>query len=307
MLRTEVSTGWSQGTRTIKIVVPFAPGGGADALARLLADQISHAHQLTITIENRPGAGTVIATDAVARAAPDGRTLLLVANSFVINPNLKRLNYDPLSSFEPICFLTRSPNVVVVNSASAYNSLSDLLDAARAKPGQLTMAFQGPGTSQHIGFENLRRVAHVDMGSIPYLGAAPATSALLGQHVTSLFVNYPSVSEQVKAGRLRALAFASRTRVETMSDIPTIAEILRNDFDEDVWFGIVAPAKTSKESIAELADWFAAALKTPDVRAKLALQELYPVGLCGPNFAVHLRRQHEEYGRIIRAANIGAP
>jgi tripartite-type tricarboxylate transporter receptor subunit TctC len=296
----------SQATRTIKIVVPFAPGGGADALGRLMADQIGQVHKLTMVVENRPGAGTLIATEAVSRAAPDGRTVLMVANSFVINPGLKKLNYDPLTSFEPVCFLTRSPNVVVVNSTSHYRSLGDLMSAARAKPGELTMAFQGPGTSQHIAFEKLKRAANIDMGSVPYLGAAPATNALLGQHVTSLFVNYPSVAEQVKAGRLRALAVASRARIESQPNVPTVAEAGHKDFEEDVWFGLVVPAKTPKDTVAQLEAWSTAALQAPDVKAKLALQELYPAGMCGADFAAHLRKQYEDYSRVIREAKITA-
>ena len=126
---------WSQATRTIKIVVPFPPGGGVDIVARLMADQIGRAHSTTVVIDNRPGAGTMIATEAVARAAPDGNTILFVANSFVINANLRKVAYDPLTSFEPICLLTRSPNVVAVNGASPYRSLTDLVSDARAKPG----------------------------------------------------------------------------------------------------------------------------------------------------------------------------
>jgi tripartite-type tricarboxylate transporter receptor subunit TctC len=297
---------WSQAARTIKIVVPFAPGGGADILARLLGDQIARASGATMVIENRPGAGTVIATEAVARAAPDGNTVLIAANSFVINPNLKKQNYDVLTSFEPVCHLTRSPNVVVVHSASPYRTLADLMNAARAKPGELTMAFNGPATSQHVGFEMLRRAAGVDMIPVPFSGAAPAVNALMGEHVASLFVNYPSAAEQLKAGRLRALAVASLSRIEPQPDLPTIAESGYKDFEEEVWFGLVAPAKTPKETVSQLAGWFATAVQTPAVKQKLALQELYPVGICGAEFAAYLRKQYDNYGRVIRDANIKA-
>jgi len=295
---------WSQTTRTIRIVVPFAPGGGADILARLLGDQISRAQGPTMVVENRPGAGTVIATEAVARAAPDGTTALIVGNSFIINPNMKKLNYDPLTSFEPVCHLTRSPNVIAVNSASPYRTLPDLIDAARAKPGELTMGVNGPATSQHIGFEMFRRAANVNMTYVPFQGGGPAVNALMGQHVTAIFSNYPTASEQIKAGRLRALAVASRTRIETLPDLPTIDEAGYKDFEEEVWFGLVAPAKTPKEAVAQLAAWFTAALRPAEIKAKLALQELYPVGLCGADFAAHLRKQFDDYGRVIRAANL---
>src|SRR5262245_42133914 len=210
---------WSQTPRTIKIVVPFPPGGGVDIVARLMADQVGRAHGTTFVIENRPGAGTQIATEAVARAAPDGNTILFLANSFIINAGLRKVGYDPLVSFEPVCLLTRSPNVVVVNSASPYRSLTDLIADARAKAGALSFAFQGPGTSQHIGTEKLKRMAGIDAVNVPFTGSAPAVNAILGGHVAALFVNYPALAEQVSAGKLRVLATASRTRLESLPDV----------------------------------------------------------------------------------------
>jgi len=297
---------WSQTTRTIKIVVAFAPGGTADILARLLAEQISRAQGLTMVIENRPGAGTVLGTEAASRAAPDGNTVLIVANSFLINPNLKKLNYDPLSSFEPICYLTRSTFVIAVNSASPYRTLADLLNAARAKPGDLTMASAGPATTTHIAFEMLKRAANVNMTFVPYPGDTPAVNALLGEHVTSVFTSYLTVVEQLKAGKLRALAIASRTRVEALPDVPTVAESGYKDYEAEGWNGLVAPAKTPKETVSQLAGWFTAAMQVPEVRAKLVVQGLYPVGTCGADFAAHLRKKYDDYGRAIREANIKA-
>ena len=168
---------WSQTTRTIKIVVPVPPGGSPDIVTRLLADEIGRAQGLTIVIEDRPGSGNAIATEAVSRAAPDGSTLLINAPPFLINPHLRKLNYDPLISFEPICYLVRSPTVVVVNSASPYPTLADLLNAARAKPGDLTLASTGPASATQIAFETLKRAANVDMTFVPYPGMAPAANA----------------------------------------------------------------------------------------------------------------------------------
>jgi tripartite-type tricarboxylate transporter receptor subunit TctC len=246
----------------------------------------------------------VIATEAVARAAPDGNTVLIVGNSFVINPNMKKLNYDPLTSFEPICHMTRSPNIVAVHAASPFRTLAHLIDAARAKPGALTMAVNGPATSQHIGFEMLKRAAKIDLAFVPFQGGAPAVNALAGQHVDSLYSNYPTAASLLKAGKLRALAVGSRTRIEPMPDLPTVAESGYKDYEEDVWFGVVAPARTPRNALSELAAWFAEAVKAPEVKSKLAAQELYPVGLCGEAFAAHLRAQHANYGRIIRDAGI---
>ena len=292
--------------RTIKIVVPFAPAGGTDIVARLIADHIGRVHSQTIVVENRPGGGTVIATEIVSRAPPNGNTVLIVGNSFVINPNLKQLNYDPLTSFEPVCRLTRSPNVVVVHTASPHRTLADLLAAARAKPGEVTMGVNGPATSQQIGFEMLKRAANVEIVHVPYQGGAPAVTALLGRHVDAIYSNYPTAAEQINAGKLRTLASGSRQRAEPILDVPTIAESGHKDYDEEVWFGLVAPAGTPKAMTAELADWLAAALQVPDIKAKLAVQGLYPAVTCGHDFATHLRAEHEKYGRIVRAANIKA-
>jgi tripartite-type tricarboxylate transporter receptor subunit TctC len=293
--------------QTVRIVVPFPPGGGGDTLARVVAGQMSHANGLTTVIENRPGAGTAIATEAVSRAAPDGNTVLLVANSFVINPTLKALNYDPLTSFEPVCLLTQSPNVIAVNSTSPYHSLPDLVRAARARPAELTIAFQGPGTSQHVGFEKLRRAANIEMIQVPFTGSAPAVTALLGEHVTSVFASYPSAMEQIRSGQLRALAFASRTRISSAPDIPTITELgFANYEEEDVWFGIVVPARTSQEKTTQLATWLRGVMQTPEVEARLATLELHPAVLCGADFAAYLRRQRDEYQRIVRESNMKA-
>jgi tripartite-type tricarboxylate transporter receptor subunit TctC len=297
---------WSQAARTIKLVVAVAPGGTSDTLARLLADQIGRTHGVTMIVENRPGAGTVIATEAVSRAVPDGNTILMMASSFVINPNLKKLSYDPLTSFEPICQLVRSPHLVVVNNASPYRTLADLLDAARAKPGQLTMASNGPATGQHIAFETLKRAADLNMTYVPYSGGTPVINALLGNHVTAAIADYGDMAEQLKARKLRPLAIASRARIEQLPDVPTIAESGYKDYEVEGSLGIVAPAKTPKASVAQLIDWFAAALQTPMVTASIDKLGLIAVRNCGTDFAAYLHKRYDEYARMIREANIKA-
>jgi tripartite-type tricarboxylate transporter receptor subunit TctC len=304
LLTTASDHAWSQDQRIIKIIVPFTAGGGSDVLARLLADQISRAHGVTTIVENRPGAGTVIATEAVTRAEPDGNTVLLVANSFLINAALRKRDYDPLTSFEPLCLLTRSPNVVVVNSTSPYRTLADLINAARANPGELTMAFNGPWTSQQLGYEKLKRAANINMIPVTFAGGAPAINALLGQHVKSLFVNYPSASELIAAGNLRVLASASLKRAELLANLPTVAELGYPDFEEEAWFGVVVPAKTPKHVVAQLSGWFREAVTATELKPKLSVHGFSVVGACGRDFASHLQMQHDAYGRIIREANI---
>ena len=291
----------SQTPKAIKIVTPVPPGGSLDILARLVADQIGRASRgPIITIENRPGGGGVVGTEVVARAAPDGSTLLIAATSILISPYLQKVNYDPLSTFEPICELADVPTVIVVNAASPYRTLTDLIDAARVKPGELTLASVGPGTPYQFGFEALKRAANVDVTYIPFSGSAPAVNALLGQHVTAVFAGFPNVAELIAAGKFRALAVAARARTESLPEAPTVAEAGYEDREVENWFGLFAPAKTPKETVSQLSEWFATAVQAPELRPKLLAQGLFPIAKCGADFANLLRKQYDDYGRVIR-------
>jgi tripartite-type tricarboxylate transporter receptor subunit TctC len=294
---------WSQTTR-LKLVVPFGAGTSIDTLARLLAEQIGRTKGPTAVIENRPGASGIIATEAVAGTAPDGGTLLMTPTAFVTTPQLRKVSYDPLTSFEPVCYFVSVPLVIAVNSGSPYRTLADLVDAAHAKPGTLTLASIGPGSASQVAFEMLKRAANVDMSFISYPGTPPAITALLGEFVTSALVGYADVFEQLKAGKLRALAAATGTRIEALPDVPTVAESGYGGYEVDIWYGVVAPAKTPNETIGRLAGMFAAAIQVPEVKAKLVAQGLFPAVTCGADFGVFLRKQYDEFGRVIREANI---
>ena len=296
----------AQIAKTVKIVVPYAPGGAADIVARLVAEQVGRSGGPAIVVENRPGAGGAVGTETVARAVPDGNTALVVSTPFLIDPLLRTLNYDPISSFAPICNLVTAPTVVVVNSASPYRTLAELLDDARAKPGKITMASIGPASSFQLGFEMLKRVAKVEMTFVPYPGNAPALNAVLGQQVTSMFGTYPNASEYLKAGKLRALAVGNGARAQPLPDVPTVAESAYRDFDVDAWFGAFAPANTPEPAIRQLEHLFTTALQDAIVKEKLLLQGLFPAGACGADFAAYLRKQHDAYSRIIAEANIKA-
>jgi tripartite-type tricarboxylate transporter receptor subunit TctC len=255
-------------------------------------------------VENRPGAGEVIGTENVAAAPPDGNTVLFAANPFVINPNLRKVSYDPLTSFEPICLLVTAPTLIVVNSNSPYHTLADYLEGARAKPGTVTLGSIGPGSPFHLGFEQLKRQAKVDMTFVPYPGNGPAVNALLGEHITSMFGTYSNVAPHLKTGRLRAIAAGTPKRIPMLPDLPTIAESGFNDYEVSAWFGTFAPAKTPPDTVAQLQEWFRAAMQAPAVKSKLELQGLDPAGLCGGDFAAYLRRQYEDYDRIIRESDL---
>jgi len=294
---------WSQ-AQIVKLVIPYPPGGLNESMARVMADHIGRQGGPTFVMETRPGAGTMIGTEAVSRAAADGNTVLIVANSFVINAHLKKLTYDPLTSFEPICYLWKSPAVFVVNSNSPHKTLGDLLSAARSNPGAVTMAMSGPATGHHLGFEQLKRTANANITMVPFGGAGPAVTALLGEHVASAFVDYGLAAEHLNSGKLRALATAGKVRIEPLPNVSTVAEAGVADYDVDIWYGLVAPAKTSKDRIAQFVTWLSSALQDSEVRAKLASVGLFPVGQCGADFGAHIRNQHDVYGRLIREANI---
>jgi tripartite-type tricarboxylate transporter receptor subunit TctC len=295
---------WAQATKVIRIVVPYPPGASSDIPIRVLAEQIGRTRGASFVIENRPGAGGTIGTEAVARAAPDGSTLLIASNPLVIDPHLRKVNYDPMSSFEPICKLVNTPTVLVVHGASPYRTFADLISAARAQPGVLTLASAGPATATSLAFEMLKRAANVDMAFVPYPGAAPTINAILGEHVTSALAQYPASAEHLKFGKLRALAVPSRERIDPLPEVPTTIELGYSDVEADVWNGLFAPANSPREILSELSEWFAAALQDGDVKAKLVLQGFYPVGTCGADFGKLLRKQYDDYGRIIRDANI---
>jgi tripartite-type tricarboxylate transporter receptor subunit TctC len=297
-------TAIAQSGSPVRVIVPFPPGGSADLLARVLTQQIGETTKQTMIVENRPGAGASIAYELTARAMPDGNTVVIVANSVVINPLLRKVNFDPVKSFAPICDLVASPLIFVVNNASVYKTIGELIVAAHAKPGVLTIAALGPATTQHIAFENFKRVTKTDMIFVPFSGGAPAVNALLGQHVDAALVNYSEAVEQIKAGKLRALATASASRLKQAPELPIVAESGYPGYSAEVWLGVLAPAATPGSRIAQLADWFATAMQSSEVRKKLEAVGLYPAVRCGKDFADFINTQSADYAHIIRDANI---
>jgi tripartite-type tricarboxylate transporter receptor subunit TctC len=294
---------WSQ-TRTIRIVVPFPAGGSADILARLLGEHIAKNQGPRVIIENRPGGGASIAYEAVSRATPDGNTLVINANSFVINPHVRKVNYDPFTSFAPVCYLLSSPQLFLVRANSPYKTLADFVAGTKAQAGTLVFATVGPATTQHIGFEQFRALSKIEVTYVPYPGGAPAMTALLGGHVQAVLTNYSEAVEQLQAGSVRALASASLKRIPPLPDVPTVDELGYKGYNVEVWFGVMAPAKTPREVTAQLASWFQTALKAPELTPRLTKLGLYPVGTCLDDFAKHIRSQYDDYGRIIRDAGI---
>jgi len=298
-------SGWSQSASAVKIVVPYPPGGGADVLARIMADAIGTLHGPPMVVFNRPGAGTMIGTEDVVRAKPDGNTLLISNNAIAIFPHMRKLDYDPLSSLEPVCGIATTPTVMIVSGASPYRSVNELIDAARAKPGVLTFGAT-PGAKSNIDFEMIRHPSGVQMTLVPFSGTPPIVNAVLGGQVDAAFVDYPAAAGLLQAGKLRALAAGSRRRVELLPAVPTVNEAGFGDFDMEVWYGLLAPAHTAQPTLSGLADWFNKAVNLPETRSRLAIQGMSPLGVCGAPSALHLRKLYEDYGRFIAATDIKA-
>lgn len=295
------SNAWAQ---TRRVIVPYTPGSGPDILARLLAEEIGTQKGPSFVVENRPGGGMVIGTEVVARAEPDGNTVLLVGNAFVVNAAMKRGNYDVGKSFEPVCYLAATPIVFVVQGTAPYKTLAELVAAAKDKPGSVTFASGGPATSLHIAIEVLKRATGIDVNYVPYGGTLPAINALLGGHVQAVAADYPTVVAQLKAGTVRGLATTSEKRVAALPDVPTLDETGLAKYDSEIFYGVVAPAKTPGPALKQLTDAFLAALKAPAMQPKLAQQGLFPVGTCGAPFGEFLRSQVADYERIIKDAHI---
>jgi tripartite-type tricarboxylate transporter receptor subunit TctC len=292
---------WSQATRTIRIVVTFPAKSGGDLLTRVIADQIGRQHGVNFLVEN---ADAIKGTEAVSRAAPDGNTLLVLNNNFTANAKLQKPPYDPLTSFIPICNLANGPVLIVVDAASPYRSLGDLLAAAREKPGQIVVAgTQGP---PQIAIELLKRAAKVDIAYTATTGGSAPMDALISHRATAAVQLYIAAREQLAANKVRALAITSRDRKEILPDVPTVAESGLPGYEAEYWDGIYAPAGTPADVVAQLAAWFGTAAITPETKATLTAQTYSPVGVCGADFVAFIHREVEEYGRVVREANIKA-
>ena len=294
----------AQSNRAIRMIVPFAPGGPVDTMTRLIAEEIGAERGPTIVVENHPGAGSVIGTELVARAAADGNTLGVVSSSLVVMPHLRKLNYDSLKSFEPICVVASFPPLIVVNSGSPYRSLTDLIEAARTHPGTLTLGTIGPAAASQITFEMLKRSAGVDIVFVPFSGYAPAVQALLGGHIGAALADLTSLQGALKAGTVRALATTAPTRASALPDVPTVIEAGYKDVAAELYGGVVAPARTPPATVARLIERFTTAVKAPKIVEKFAALGFSPGGQCGADFASVLRKDDADYGRIIRDADI---
>jgi tripartite-type tricarboxylate transporter receptor subunit TctC len=294
-------------SKPIRIVVPYPPGGFNDTLGRTLAAKFTESWGQPAIVENKPGANTLIGSDFVAKSAPDGYTLLIVAFPFAVTPSLIRnMPYDTVKDFAPVILAAQSPNILVVNPELPVKSVGDLIALAKAKPDGLSYASTGNGSSNHISMELFKSLAGVKLVHIPYKGSAPAVTDLLGGQVQVMFDNAPNVMPQVKAGRLRALAQSGLTRSSIAPELPTVVEAGVPGYEVMVWFGLVAPAGTPREVIAKLNAEVLKILALPDVRERFLAQGVEPMGSTPEQFGEHIRAQMAKWGRVVAEAGVKA-
>ncbi|MGZ5083363.1 MAG: tripartite tricarboxylate transporter substrate binding protein [Usitatibacter sp.] len=294
-------------SKPIKIVVPYPPGGFNDTLGRTLAAKFTEDWGQPAIVENKPGANTLIGSDFVAKSAPDGYTLLVVAFPFAVTPSLIRaMPYDTLRDFAPVALAAQSPNLLVVNPSLPVKTVAELVAMAKAKPDSLSYASTGNGSSNHISMELFKSLAGVKIVHIPYKGSAPAVTDLLGGQVHVMFDNAPNVLPQVKAGRLRALAQTGASRSAVAPDIPTVAEAGVPGYELTVWFGLVAPAGTPREVVGKLNAEVLKILAMPDVRERFLAQGVEPLGSTPEEFRDHIRAQMAKWGKVVRDAGVQA-
>jgi tripartite-type tricarboxylate transporter receptor subunit TctC len=293
-------------TRPIRLIVPFAPGGGTDLVARTIAQRASESIGQAIVVDNRGGAGGVIGADLVAKAPPDGYTLLMgTPGPLTINPNLQsKTPYDTLKDFAPISLATISPFVLVVHPSVPARSVKELIALARARPGQLNYGTAGTGSVAHLSAEQFKSLAHVDIVHIPYKGSSLALTDLLAGQTQIQFENLPVVQPHVRSGKLRALAVGTRQRSVLAPEYPTMIEAGVPGYESSTAFGVLAPGRTPKEIIARLNAEVVKALTNPEVKQRLLAQGLEPVASTPEQYTAHLREELQKVAHIVKAAGI---
>jgi tripartite-type tricarboxylate transporter receptor subunit TctC len=295
--------GWP--ARPVRLIVPFPPGGSTDVAARALADKYTRALGQQFVVDNRSGAGGAIGTAEVARAAPDGSTLLFAANQVsTMYLVIKNIQYDMLRDFAPITQVTTQPNAMAVHASLPVKTVRELVALARARPGELTWAHPGPGSGQHMTGELLKKMAKIDMVGVPYKGGGQAVVDLVGGQVPLCVLGSTPLIPHHKSGRIRIIAFTSLERFPPMPDIPTVNESGYAGFDSTQWLGLLAPRGTGADIVQRVHAETAKALALPDVKERLLAAALQPVGNTPQQFAVVIRSEIERWDKLARELGI---
>jgi len=292
-------------SRPVRIVVPSPPAGGTDIVARVLAQHFSKAFAQPFFVENKPGAGNMIGIESVARAAPDGYTLLVTASTLALNSVLyKKVSYDPVRDFAPITLAASAPNILIVHPALPARSLAEFIALAKSRPGQLTYGTPGIGTSPHMSMELLKSMAGIDLRHIPYRGTAAAVTDVISGQIAATFANALTARPQIEAGRVRALAVSGPKRLAALPEVPPVAEAGVPNYVAMQWYGLLAPAGTSSAIIARVHAEAIKALRTAAMKERLAIDGAEAVGSSPAEFAMLIRNELEKWTRVARSANI---
>ena len=293
-------------SKPIRLIVPFAAGGGNDNIARLVGKRLNENLGQPLVIDNRPGAGGVVGAELAAKSPPDGYTLFLGGvGSHAVNPNLiEKLPYDPIRDFSPVILLARAPLILVVHPSVPARTFAEFVAYARKNPGKLNFASNGNGSSAQLAAVMFDSMAGAEMVHVPYKGLAPALTDLLSGQVQVMFSSPVAILPHIKAGKLRALAVTGEKRMASLPEAPTVAESGFPGYEASSWYGILAPAGTSREIVARLNAEFLKALEQPDVRNSLIADGAEPVGDTPEQFAAYIRSEKERMGKLIRDARI---
>lgn len=291
--------------KTIHYIVPYTPGAFNDTMARIFGQKLSEAWGVPVVVENRPGGGTLIGSEAVAKAAPDGYTLLGVAFPFGANPSIyKKLPYDTVKDFTPLILAGQTQNLLVVRPSLPVKSVQEFIDYAKKNPGKVSYGSTGTGSSNHLSMELFKSMTGTDIVHVPYKGSAPMVNDMLGDHIDAAFDNTPNVLPQVKAGKLRALGVSSKTRTPLAPDVPTVSEAGAPGYEVSVWFGVVGPAGMPPEIVAKLNTELNTILKMDDVKRRFEDQGVEPAGGPPSRFADHIATEIGKWAKVAKDANI---
>ncbi len=298
---------WAQvyPTKPIRMIVGFPVGGAVDIIGRIIGQNVGESVKQQIVVDNRAGAGSVIASDLTAKAAPDGYTVLLIAASHAVNVGFhKKLPYDPVKDFAAVVLVASAPNVLVAHPSLPVKTVTELIEMARAKPGQLDFASGGRGSLTHLAGELLKLMANISLTHVPYKGAAPALTDVISGQMQLLFSSLPAALAQIKAGRVRAIAVTSIKRSGAAPEVPTVAESGLAGYEATNWYGMLAPAATPRQIVGKLNAEILQALHNPDVAQAISRQGADPLGSTPGDFEIYLKSEIAKWTKVIRAAGL---